>query len=966
MIKRLVLLCALVSGSAGLLGCSWFGDGLPDYGRTIADIKEPELPENPMPVPPTTMDQIDESYRAALEVAEDEAIRHQILVRLADLEMARSEQSQLSTEVQEKYFDGAVSMYQELIELNRTRPVAGEHMSNERLLYQLSKAYALDGRMQESNTALQQLVGNYPESAYAAEAEFRRAEKAFSDGDYAQAQALYVKVMTVGDNTPFYDNAMYMHGWSQFKLGHNRASVKSFTDVLDRTLPTEGQQLSDLSNSDRNLVNDTLRVLSIVFSYLEGAESITEIYANLGERHYQHLLYMNLGDLYLDQRRFRDSAEAYRHYVRAFPETDYAPGFSVKAIEVYSIGDFPSEILPAKEEYVRNYGVYSEFWNARDEQQQATLKPQLSIYLEELSSYYHAEALDNRKRRSEYQESKSVGKKPGYKLPKDTAQADFLKAASYYQQFVETFPKNPKTADMTYLMGEAYYEAGQLESAVKAYETVAYEYVDQQRGGEAGYAAILTLQRLVDEATVKTEADKALVDGWKAHKINSAISFADYYPLDSRAPAVLTKAAQDVFEQGDLPRAQILAQRMTEWQPVPEKSLLKTAWLVLAHAQFEQQQYDVAEVSYRKLLVLLDADDADREQIVERIAASMYKSSESQVAAGEKLAAVEKLLLIGSVSPGSDIAIAAQYDAATYLMELKGWQRAEHVLLDFNQRYPQHELTQTLPPKLALIYQETEQWGKAARQLSIMAESGDPQARQTSLYLSAELFEKSGRLSDAISQYRQYALIYPQPFDLAIESRNKLVELYAKSGDEGKRNFWLKELISQDKKAGSQRTQRSKYLAAMATSKFANDEYELFSSVKLSLPIKKSMRKKKSAMDQTLKAYRQVLDYGFAEFSTDANYKIAMLYAQLSQDLMDSERPAGLDELALEQYEILLEEQAYPMEEKAIELHAGNIQRAWEGIYDNGVKASFAALAKLLPARYGKQEVTVEVSHGLY
>lgn len=956
----LALACTLLSG------CSLFSDGYPDYGKTLADIEDPDIPKEPMPVPATTLDQIEESYRSALEVAEDPGIRHQILVRLADLEMARSERRQLSAEEQQQFFNGAVSMYQELIQLNRDRPVNGEHMSNERLLYQLSKAYALDGRMEESNDVLQTLVGEYPESAFAAESDFRRAEKAFSDGDYELAEDLYGKVIAVGDSTPFYENALYMQGWSQFKLNRYRASVRPFTEVLDRLLVHQDETLEDLPNSDRNLVVDTLRVMGIVFSYLDGAESITEIYGSLGQRHYQHLLYMNLGDLYLEKKRYRDSADTYRHYVQAFPDTEYSPDFSVKAIAVYSLGNFPSQILPAKEEYVRNYGVYSNYWKERDEEKRAKLRPTLHTYLVELSSYYHSRAQESKAVVREYNELKSQGKKPKFKMPEQSPESDFMRAAEYYQQFVATFPEDPETGEMTYLMAEAYYEAEQLEPAIKAYETVAYTYLDKKRGADAGYAAILTLQRLVDERPVKTEADKAVVGEWQSHKINSAITYADYYPLDKRAPAVLTKAAQEVFEQGDLERALSLGTRMTQWQPAPDRSLQKTAWLVVAHAQFDLQNYDAAELSYRQLLSLMEPTDPDRQQVMERIAASLYKQSEFQLAAGDKSAAVAKLLSIRNVSPGSEIAIAAQYDAATHLMDLQQWSQAEQVLLDFGQRYPGHELAKTLPPKLALVYQETSQWSKAAGQLEVMAASGDPEARRNSLYLSAELYEKSGDFKKAADQYRTYATSYPQPFDLAIESRYKLVEIHGKTGDQGRRNYWLKDLIEQDRRAGDQRSERSKYLAAMASSEFANADYERFKRVKLSLPIKKSMKAKKAAMDDTLKSYRKVLDYGVAEFSTDANYKIGMLYAQLSQDLMNSERPPGLDALALEQYEILLEEQAYPMEEKAIAIHTGNIERAWEGIYDKGVKASFAALAKLLPARYGKEEAKVEVSSGLY
>jgi hypothetical protein len=67
----------------------------------------------------------------------------------------------------------------------------------------------------------------------------------------------------------------------------------------------------------------------------------------------------------------------------------------------------------------------------------------------------------------------------------------------------------------------------------------------------------------------------------------------------------------------------------------------------------------------------------------------------------------------------------------------------------------------------------------------------------------------------------------------------------------------------------------------------------------------------------------------------------------------------------LEQYNVMLEEQAYPFEEKAIEIHEINVRRANDGIYDQWVKNSFSALSKLRPVRYAKTEKGEGVIHAL-
>jgi hypothetical protein len=71
---------------------------------------------------------------------------------------------------------------------------------------------------------------------------------------------------------------------------------------------------------------------------------------------------------------------------------------------------------------------------------------------------------------------------------------------------------------------------------------------------------------------------------------------------------------------------------------------------------------------------------------------------------------------------------------------------------------------------------------------------------------------------------------------------------------------------------------------------------------------------------------------------------------------VESQRPRDLKAQEKEQYELALEEQAYPFEEKAIDVHQKNTDLVKLGIYNKWVEKSFARLAKLVPARYAKFE----------
>jgi Flp pilus assembly protein TadD len=189
-----------------------------------------------------------------------------------------------------------------------------------------------------------------------------------------------------------------------------------------------------------------------------------------------------------------------------------------------------------------------------------------------------------------------------------------------------------------------------------------------------------------------------------------------------------------------------------------------------------------------------------------------------------------------------------------------------------------------------------------------------------------------------------------------MEARQKLADIAKQQGAGAARVSWLEEIIKSDKAAGSSRTDRTKYLAAKASLELALPARDAFNAVRLTLPLKKSIEAKKASMQRAIGALQAADSYAIAEVSTSATFEMAELYRHLASDLMKSERPKTLAGEELEQYDLLLEEQAFPFEEKAIDIHLVNAARAAEGLYDESVRASFTALAGLKPARFGKTE----------
>src|SRR6185295_8816551 len=166
----------------------------------------------------------------------------------------------------------------------------------------------------------------------------------------------------------------------------------------------------------------------------------------------------------------------------------------------------------------------------------------------------------------------------------------------------------------------------------------------------------------------------------------------------------------------------------------------------------------------------------------------------------------------------------------------------------------------------------------------------------------------------------------------------------------------LREIQQADLSGGAGRTDRTRYLGATATLALAQPAAEDYRKVELVEPLKQSLQTKKAKMEMALQAYAAAAEYGVADVATAATYQTAELYSDFGKALLSSQRPKKLSKDELEQYNVLLEEQAFPFEEKAIELHEANAKRTTAGIYDKWVRESYAALSKLRPGRYDKVE----------
>ena len=867
-------------------------------------------------------------YERVLELrSADPRLQAEALRRLGDLklevdEAARGTDTAVNTDPAK--LREAIAIYESLI---RSYP---DSARNDMVLYQLARAYEADSRLPDALSTLDRLVQDYPLSRRFAEAQFRKGEIHFSNGRYADAQRAYAALVALGPDTAFYEQGLYKQGWSLFKQSQSDQSTTAFLALLDRVLARTGKlrDHGELTRPEQELTADAFRALAVTFADLDGPVTLDEAIRGRGMPVYGHLLYGSLGNLYIEKGRYQDAARAYSAFVKQQPDDRNAPLLQLRSIESYQKGGFESLVLKGKEDFVERYALTSTYWANRSPADAPDVVTILKTNLKDLAQYHHAKA----------QKSKQA--------------EDFMAAARWYGAMLQSFPTDPEAPGNRYLLAEVLFEGGRFAEAAQEYAHTAYDYPLHQRSAEAGYASLVSYQKQ------EVRLEGAEMAAWHRRLIESELMFADTFVDHAEAGPVLTKAAEDLFALNEFDRTIEVTQQVLQRRPAVDPKRQRSAATLLAHSLFERERFSEAEQAYLKVQSLLPPGDPDQSVTVERLAASIYKQAEAKQAAGTPESAVDDFLRVALLAPTSKVRANAEFDAAALLMQQKEWTRAAEVLVAFRRAHPGHEFEPEVNKSLAVAYLESGRGLEAASEFEKVAaratETRD--VRRAALWQAAELYEKAKSMAPAVAAYTAYVEQYPQPFGGAMDARQRLADISDATHDDRRRRRWLEDIIRADQSAGAARNDRSRYLAARAILVLAEPEVAGFNAIRLVVPLAKSLKAKRAAMERVLSAYGRALDYQVAEVTTAATFGMAEAYRQLGSDLLSSERPKDLDADAREQYDVLLEEQSFPFEEKAIDLYEANARRSGDGVYDNWVQRSFETLAKLKPARYGKSE----------
>ncbi|HVT35018.1 MAG TPA: tetratricopeptide repeat protein [Nevskiaceae bacterium] len=858
-----------------------------------------------------------EHYDEVIRWSDDPAIRAEALRRAAWLRLAEAEASGDTAASSELH--AAVELYRRAL-----ADYPGD-AANDRALYQLAHAYQLLGEPQQASDALQALTRAHPQSLLAMDAHFRAGELLYLQQRYREAGAEYAVVVADG-RARYRLPSLYKYAWSLYRQRQYEDALAPFLELCAAYLPA-GEFSAELRNvpaAELDLAQDALRMSALSLATL-GPDGMARYFAARGNPPYGAALYLATAAALERMQRYTDAADTYAAYAAAHVDDPRGPDFQDHAIVALLHGGFGAQAVTAKTAYVERYAPDGAAWKQR------ALPPpvaaQLRRYAGELALYHRALGQQAQQR------------------------AEFDQAASLYARLLRWFPDDPSAAAVNFSYAETLLDEHDEADAAREYAKTAYGYPRFERSEDAAYAAVQVYRRLGDSAPAAAR-DTAL-----RQSVAAGLQLASTFAQHPHRTAVMAQLAGDELELRDYDKAAATAALLLDG-PQPLAAGTRADLLgVAADAQFALGRYPDSETQYTRLLAALDRGDARAAPARERLAESIYRQAEQARAAGDQRLAAAGFQRVGATVPDASIRASADYDAAAALIQLQDWPAASGVLEGFVLRNPKHALLAQADRKLAWAYQNAQRPAPAAAVYQRIAQRDSEPAdvRMDAAWQAAALYRQAHQYADSAAAYRYYLASFAPPPERRLQALRELADLsHEQLGDEAGYRRWLGELIAAAGAAA--RGSAAQLMAANAALELGRAQAADAQRLTLRDPLERSLKSRLGATSTAVDTLTRAAGYGLVEVTPAASYAVGQAYSDFAGAMLTSERPAKLSGDARQQYDLLLEEQADPFEQKAIHAHEGNLARIEQGVWDRWVGASVDALGRLAPARYGKHE----------
>ncbi len=901
---------------------------LQEGAETLGDLSPIVISTGDGSVPDVSLEEAVRRHVRVFRQADDALVRVRTLNRIQNLQARFGDRLGLSEGDARNLHQAALGDFEALLaEASGQRHAA--------LLYQAARASHIAEKPARSVGYLERILEAHGESGFVAESAFRVGEFRFSQGHYERAADAFHRARERAPDEDFRDNSLYMLGWSRFLNDQAMTAAGLFLRFLDRH-HHDDTGFGTVSGRDAEQVADAHRVLSLIAIYGEGARTLGAVLDTHGERPYIAGLYRHLLRFQRERGDHRASVATAEAFRARYGDHPAAPAMLTDAVASWRLAGNAQRMRDTMEAAVNAYGATGPM-----EQLEPEVRDEVMGYLRHLGVWHYGrgQVTSGAESRRHYRHASRQLHQYADRRARFRDQAGSGATAAGY---------------MVLLAGDAAMRGGRPDTAGSLYERAAYAEPPFPGAGEAGYALVQLRQ-----------------DQWRTHAtgeardrlIADARRFVAAFPWHNNVNGVRRNLANRLYEADQREEARVVARALVNADATRDQR--RAGWLLLGYIRMDSGAYADAAGAWSRVRELTAANDGRMAEFRRRHGVALYREAERLEAAGDRDAALARYREAYAAAPGTGVGASARFDEAGLLLAMERWDPAIRALTRFRQRHPSHELAQRAGERIVHAHRQAGRPGQAAdAMLNAIPEGMAAEERWRYRLRAARYYREAERLADAAALYESYlseGVDHLGGHGFHQERRHELAGMQAALGRSDALARTHQALLAAE--TGAEGTDRTALLASRSALWLGRHAADDFARIELGAPLAQSLARKRDALAEALDYFRQAERFGYTETATESTYRMAELYRQLARDVINSERPDDLTDLQASQYEMLLEEEAYPFEEKAIELHQRNQERIPDGHWTGWVSRSLKRLAELFPARYDRDLQWTKVRH---
>lgn len=774
--------------------------------------------------------------------------------------------------------------------------------------YNLGYLYVEEGELALSAKAYREVLERDKDTPYANEIHLRLGEAAFDSGDM-EAAIYHYKAVADAKKPEYFDKALFKLGWSFFNLQDYEKAAAAFTRLLD-----------EAEASPESLKRETMEIMAkSIFEWggLDRLESYVP--ENPKVLAYADRLYNIVGGIYLESSQYRDAVKTYSAAVEAYPASPICLEMERGILSSLRILRDQEAMHERREEWPDRYGAGTK-WDLANKTKES--RDERDSMLEEglrlAALYRHSMA--------------------------QRGHGGFEKALLNYEKYFKFFGAATEEGyELSFNYAQALREDGRLSEAAHQFRQVALNKAFSSHREDSGYKRIELLEQLYKESP-------ALLDELAAaHE-----EYVELNPESPEAPGLLFAEAELLFGADEFARSREVFKRVEE--KFPSSVLADLSLERIARCWFREGQFANAETAAR-LALKGQLEPQVAAETRKLLAFSIFKQAEGLEAAGNLEGANKLFFALADEFPKQETAEIALFRAAENLRKMEKGEEAARVYDHLAQTYRTSEYANNALAISAQLFSTLGDWKEAGKNFeSLYRQSTESSDAPNILFRAAKAYEKAGMPGEAARLFVEFSTSFhldERAGEALFREAEALVEL-------GRIDLAKRKYSETWETDASEKADQYRAKAALALGKLSLEKYE---EIRLEGDLESALARKEVLLEESLDYLVKAASLPYSETLTEALYRVGLAFEHMKTALLDSERPPDLSAEELEEYQFLLEEKAFPLEERAVKFYRKGVDSAIGGnAYNIWVDEIFARLEKLAPWAYQRTEETAFAS----